>query len=361
MDFLPEVTLTRLLVSDSTDVNNYVNKLIRYETELGRDKSNYDYSLLLCGSRLSCSMKSHGKHISDAHYRSVDLFLPLLQSDRYTSRNIKCDWIFDTGSSDNTAFPAPLNARILSEMMNRGYNVVHFDGHGNYMEWFMDPERNNKFDRSFASQLSNFPYSVIVTTSCKTNNFAINNEKCLSTSFINNPNGGAIAYMGCSGPGINKKDQKKLRQSWSITTCFFDYLHKNYPFGECAHEAKRDNCHYLNDYSANRHLVVTTNHIGEPFIHCLQSKGQVEIKATINSSGNLEVGIEEDSGCYARLCSFDDLGNSYDESVVLGKLEGTQRKPSYIYNYTFKPTTPSVLLIVQRPYYAPIIKKMFLR
>lgn len=252
VDFNSSVSISRLPIRTSIEVQNYTRKLLKYEQ--------VPYSvntMLLCAQQL---WRPFGEY-SDAHKKSDNMY------DNYVAPywNGTATRFYDTDTDFPQGAGYDLTSANINEQFNKGYNFIHFATHGDPQYWAI--ENGNRYWASTAAQLTNNQQpSVITTMACSTNAFDLA-EPCLSEAFIRNPNGGAVAYWGSSraGWGTNDPDYPVLGKSFSLDAWFYKTLFQNtsYNFAEVVKIVKLRYVSSTGSHGGYRWLMCSTNAIGD--------------------------------------------------------------------------------------------------
>lgn len=112
----------------------------------------------------------------------------------------------------------------LRDKLNIGQHVVSLSGHGNYngVLWEPDPVLNSinfYLNMNLAKSLTNgYMNSIFFADACNTNSFI---QQSVSKILMNNPNGGAVAYIGHMKNvviGVGKEFQKKFFHGLAVSS-----------------------------------------------------------------------------------------------------------------------------------------------
>lgn len=208
MSLIPDISLTRLPIRTASHVAAYTSKLLKYESNPAR--SGYVRRMLLAGKDSTNATVS--KPLMTSQYMYQNYIAP-----NWTGGTNTINWLFDKYSSIPNTFLTP--AGLISQL-NTGYHFIDFNGHANKHIWGTN---TTEFTNSNASSLTNQNTSIITTSSCNTNWFDDDSEKCISEAFLRNPNGGAVAYFGASRKTYLASDTTYLfSELFSIH--FYDFL-----------------------------------------------------------------------------------------------------------------------------------------
>ncbi|MBQ8047591.1 MAG: T9SS type A sorting domain-containing protein [Prevotella sp.] len=267
MDFNSNVYISRIPARTSIDVEYFTEKLIAYEQ--GNINPN---RLLLAGYRLFTEMYN-GQ--SDAHYLADLLYNkyiePYWNGPKYA--------LFDTyyWLPDHAPYNYITDYNLIRQI-NNGYNFILMNTHGSYDSWRFGLDYT--YQCKDAEEQTNFPGSIIVTSACETNWFD-DEEDCLSKSFINNPDGGAIAYWGSSREGFGDstpdkvtgdiyqdlpKPGKTLKYSDLLNAYLFRsiFTEDDNRWGVVTAKAKEELIEECRTNDANRALLLSNNPMGDP-------------------------------------------------------------------------------------------------
>lgn len=215
VDFYPEIYLSRLPIKTKTQAENYINKLLRYE--LNPQRSSYLKKLLL----VACNVKK-GYPIDIGQQQSDTLLYKYIIP---TGWNGYVSYLYESKSSfcnDGTYDVTPEN---IQYQLNQGYHFVNTCTHGFTQKW-TSLEDGRDYDYTFARQLNNNNSSIILTTACFTNAFDSIIGPSLSETLLDNPHGGAIAYLGSLREGTfeTERNPSKIGISMRYNAEFFTKL-----------------------------------------------------------------------------------------------------------------------------------------
>lgn len=216
LNYTPCVYLSRLPIRTAQQIADYTAKLINYENGV-----NINNNMLLSGYSYGAYTYS-GK--SDSHYLNEKTYEEYVE-DHWCGELKK---LFDTGSS----YQFSINGDNLKLVMDSCFNVIHETSHGNPTNWEVAANTSQYYLNSHAALQNDTPGSVIVTGACLSN--AFDTEPCLSEELIRNPNGGAIAYFGCSRTTAGGEDviiQESFPILWvdQFNGHFLQYLYAGTP------------------------------------------------------------------------------------------------------------------------------------
>ncbi|MCA1741028.1 MAG: C25 family cysteine peptidase, partial [Bacteroidales bacterium] len=172
-DYIPELFIGRLPVSDTTQLKGMVKKIINYETwNYGLTNDFWSGALATAGNAPGFELYMNGqvKYIYNT-YLGKD-----------TSLNA-VGWLYPE---------AQLKDDSLKTLFNKGLSILNYTGHGE-AAGFSDPQ----FRASMVNGLTNAnEYPLIIANACRT--AQINVTPCFGTSMVNASDKGAIGYIGCT-------------------------------------------------------------------------------------------------------------------------------------------------------------------
>jgi hypothetical protein len=256
IDMEPDVFIGRAPVRSHADAAAFVSKTINYD----RVPASNDFleRMILIGTKLWSYVDGQ----SDAYWRT----------ERMYAENIDPWWDFtrymfyDTATSfvGNGAYA--LNAAHAQIQLNSGYNLIFMCSHGDWNSWGLE---NGSYLNSDAAQLINSgKQGHIYTIACLSN--AFDKEPCLSESFIRNPNGGAVSYIGCSRYGWDYAEPMVHGPSFQYADRFYYNLFVGNPsesgntVGAVFSAHKYDLVGLCDTYDAWRWLQFGLNLMGDP-------------------------------------------------------------------------------------------------
>jgi len=214
-DYRPEKAVSRLSVSNLTELNTYIDKLKIYLFDY--DADTIEYNLLLTNVATSIAVPAgdystdidiDGAQYFEMESRTVDIieqntvganinFLKLYnQSSRdWGSEEIQCDsetqcniiWAIEGGGP-----------RIFG---NGNPNLVLHLGHGGEHTLMVEQRGGvNSFDGNMAYNLENYIPNIFLSCACQAGTFAVDDSA--GEMLVNAPDGGAILYLGDSSIGL---------------------------------------------------------------------------------------------------------------------------------------------------------------
>ncbi len=241
VDMYPDVFVGRVPVDNLSQVFYFINKTLEYEITPPTD---YTLNILLTGEVLWSSPYTPGGVLKDF----IDsAYIP----DRFDSTITK---LYQSLGN--------LNLNSFRNAFNSGQNIINHYGHGNVTSFGIGQDSWNTGNMS---ALTNTPYhSILYTISCLSNAFDFSD--CLGESFINNTNGGGVAYIGNSRYGWGAPGNPTEGSGPSLDKRFFEELFVNgtHHVGKTLSDAK---AYYASSAQSNQYLrwtLYALNLLGDP-------------------------------------------------------------------------------------------------
>ena len=240
VDLYPDVFVGRAPVNTIAEAQTFVNKTLRYEKNPPMD---YELDMLFLAEKLWNDPLTWGGETKNI----IDMDSIPSKYDPITKKYQKY---------------GNVSATIAINEMNAGPHIVNHVGHGNTGCFGVG---SSGIYRSDADNLENFPKNFILyTISCYSNAFDSNS---LSEHFMNNPDGGCVAYIGNSrygffSPGEPGEGPSDLYDKEFFNSLFTDNL---YHLGETVADSK---VAYISlsqqDGNGMRWLQYAINLLGDP-------------------------------------------------------------------------------------------------
>jgi hypothetical protein len=268
-DIIPEVYISRVPLKSPDQVEAFIGKTLRYETD---PPMNDFFGRMMLSGVMFWNIWD-GK--SDSHHRSENFYKTDI---KYVWKGEKIGF-YDTGTDFPEGSNYELTAENLSTHLNTGFGFFHFCGHGNTQNLVM--ERGNDFNSDDAMGLVNPVSGIVLTNACDVNAFD-SIDPCLSEAFIRNPRGGAVAFFGSSRYGFdNTEASGDLGPSFKLNASFAKYLIGQSPFSKwksfaaIAAMAKTDFVYSGSSGGSFNYLQYAVNPIGDPELPLYRSDPQV--------------------------------------------------------------------------------------
>lgn len=180
------IAVSRVSVSTVKEASQYYDKLVRYLTEFPDSK--VKQALLLSNVAFSYnSLEIDGALYFENTNRTRAIVAPVYP---------EITRLYAKGT--NGAIVNTLE-RQLNELQ-KGYNLVVHTGHGAVSSLTTEQDGKHNMTGVDAAGLRNNPYSVFLSCACQAGTFAADDSA--GEKFVNNPSGGAIAYLGNTATGL---------------------------------------------------------------------------------------------------------------------------------------------------------------
>ncbi len=166
-DFYQDAFIGRFPTSSASETRNLVNKVV-----------NYEKNPTVNGTWYKKAVGIGSNEGSPADWTWMDKYKELMQAKSYTTVDSEYQ-PYASGSS-------------FTRSINDGRSWVNYMGHGNKFSWSTTSYKNSN-----VSALSNGEkLPVIVAVACLVGKF--DERDCFAETWVNNPNGGAVAFLGSS-------------------------------------------------------------------------------------------------------------------------------------------------------------------
>ncbi len=219
-DYRPEKAVSRLSVSDLTELSNYIDKLKIYLFDYDRDVveyalflSNVATSITVPAGQYSTDIDIDGAQYFEMEGRTVNIieqnsvgadvdFMKLYhqRSSDWGAKQLQCDGVNQCNIIWAIEGDGP------REFGNGDPNLVIHMGHGGVhtlmVEQKLDDNGNpvNKFDGNMAYNLKNDIPNIFLSCACQAGTFSASDSA--GEMLVNAPDGGAILYLGDSSIGL---------------------------------------------------------------------------------------------------------------------------------------------------------------
>ncbi len=238
-DWTHEVFVGRVTVGSSTEINTFINKVLKYEKDPPR--TDYPLDILLIG--MDYDAYTPGEDLKENIYSY------------YIPSRFNVTKVYDSDYGNHRT--AVINA------LNAGQNLVNHADHANttvlgtgdfHHGWGI---YNSDVDALY----NNDQLSVIVTPGCHPNHMDAND--CIAEHFVIwNPNQAGVAFCGNTRNGLYYQGQpfslsNGLDKQWWVAVFFYG----KYNLGQIMVEAKH---HFSHSTTDEKHCEWTFNLLGEP-------------------------------------------------------------------------------------------------
>ena len=342
IDYVADYSYGRLPFNTLLEANEYVNKLIRYESEKNNTSSYYNTVLLAAqfqddamdsvedrrftktANDIYTYLSANGYTANREYYANSDVY-PKYWSNSYIFEN-------DTARSvipinlQKPNYPWTANSTTLSNRINDGAFMVFHRDHGVIEGWSHPYFRN-----THVQNLQNgTKYPVVFSLNCETgwfdtekDNLSYSNGNCFVEEWIRKSNGGAIGLVASTRRSYSRYND---RLAWGIMDAmwpdFIEYHHGNYGNGAIANYKMGDVLNYAREYMSSKFSFNSKNrketlelfhYFGDPTMEIWTANPQEFTNVTITESSNnltINTGVPD---CTVCVYSLFDNGSSYYE------------------------------------------------
>ncbi|OYT29393.1 hypothetical protein B6U98_02380 [Thermoplasmatales archaeon ex4572_165] len=185
IDLVPDVYLGRLACVNEIQVQTCVNKIIQYETDKSWSQNWFTNLVLIAGDGIPFDPESidESEYLQEQIIDIMDGFIP------------NCVWASNGRLN---------NAYNINDAIEDGAGFVFFNGHGLHDLWATYLHNRNtmvppgSYRTSHINQLTNIDtLPIVISDACYHLQYDMYPD-CFGWSFVSNPNGGAIAFIGGS-------------------------------------------------------------------------------------------------------------------------------------------------------------------
>lgn len=330
-NFIPDIIVTRLPVSTSTEVTNTTRKIISYEkTPI------FNKKILFSGVQVDKLIIPTGycDSYNWSNYSASNYVAP------YWDGTI--DFMFDTSSQ------CFVTNSSLAQKLSSGYSIASFQSHGSATSWQL---KNGNFTTSDVPNVSQqFGIGTIITTTACHTNWFDSALTCLSKAFLTSYKSGVVGYFGSSRYGWYNRGTtggKSCQYENQFYHALFNNPDKNKSFGRITTLAKLAFVNQCNSMNAYRWLQFSINPIGDPempiFVDTPKTFSSVSISPTYIGTKKYYTINSNEPGC--NICITGELNGQYAQ--ILFKNVQTIRTP-------YMPADPTICITKQnfKPYIA---------
>jgi hypothetical protein len=240
-NWIHDVFVGRATVGSSTQVNTFVDKVLKYEKDPPRES--YPQDVLLIGMDLDPS--THAEYLKESIDNSIPAWFNVTK-------------VYDSdGGNHRTAVITALNA---------GQNLVNHADHG-WIDYMGTGDRNHGwgiYSSDVDALTNNDQLSVIVSLACDPNRMDAND--CISEHFvIYNPNQAGVAFTGNTRSGwgyVGNPSSLSGALDWEWWKGLFD--RNKYDLGQILIDSKHNFSTGGGDINLKKHCEWTFNLLGEP-------------------------------------------------------------------------------------------------
>jgi len=250
---VPEIYFSRIPVGTADEAEAVIDKILAYEEN--PSKEDYVCKMLYCGSKLNDETSTHELH-QDVYNNHIGKYW-----------DVPFYYLDDEQSYLPSGITGKITSSLLKNEIDNGFHILFETSHGNETLWEIK-SGSNYYNTTHASSQTNAPASIILTSACQTNAFQ-KTFKCLSESFILNPDGGALAYLGSSHYGWYRSKQTNAYHSPSasfntkVLEQIFDPSLDNYNWAKAVAMGKIANISMCTQNNSYRWLQMSLNPLGD--------------------------------------------------------------------------------------------------
>jgi len=261
VDMEPDVFVGRYPCTTPEEAQAYVDKILAYERE--SPATGFCGEILLSGLSFRGFFDDNGEYHEDP-YQEGWLSDAEVWSNRLYDDCIGPYWSPSVTRLYDTTPGLLLTAEVLAEELEKGYGIVNMDTHGLENAWFMETT-TRYYNRDASAQSNLGEYSIIYTTACHTNEL-MHRMTSLGEAFLQNPGGGAVAYIGSSKEAWGEPGSYEGGPSAVYGRTFYEKLLAEdiYHLGELFAEHKWQHADLCTAYNKYRWLQFSINLLGDP-------------------------------------------------------------------------------------------------
>jgi hypothetical protein len=182
-DYIPEMFIGRLPVSDTNEVRTVVSKILQYEKfEFADTNKFYNSALITAGNDITYSINMNGQ-------------LNYVLGNYLKSANLIDEYHFYYPQS---SYPAVEDS--IKRLFRKGISFVNYTGHGDASGW-LDPVFKAKDVDSLRNRNM---YPFVITNACRTAQY--NSPLSLGNKMVLTKDKGAIGFIGCANDSYWDED-----------------------------------------------------------------------------------------------------------------------------------------------------------
>ena len=341
IDYVADYSYGRLPFNTLLEANEYINKLIRYESVKHEVSSYYNTVLLAAqfqdndldsvedrrftktANDIYTYLSANGYTVNREYYANSDVY-PKYWSNSYIFENDTARNIIPI-NLQKPNYPWSANSTTVSNRINNGAFMVFHRDHGAIEGWGHPYFRN-----SHVQNLQNgTKYPIVFSLNCETgwfdteaDNLTYSNGNCFVEEWIRKQNGGAIGVVAATRVSYSGYND---RFAWGLMDAiwpnFIEYHHGNYGNSAIANYKMGDVLNYARTYlsskyanNAYRKITLELFHyFGDPTMEIWTANPQEFTNVTITESSNnltINTGVPNCTVCVHSLL---DNGSSYYE------------------------------------------------
>jgi hypothetical protein len=174
-DYIPEMFIGRLPVSDTTQLKNVINKIIQYEKYLFTSQNTFQSRALVTAGNAA----GYEKFMNGQVYYAITNYINSLN--KLTEYHFYYEQAINANAEDS-----------IRKLQRKGLSFINYTGHGDAYGW-LDPTIKSG-DLDTVSNKNMYPF--IITNACQTSTFSL--ASTFSNKMVLAENKGAIGYIGGS-------------------------------------------------------------------------------------------------------------------------------------------------------------------
>ena len=239
VDLYPEVIIGRAPVENAAEADIFVNKIIGYEKNPPLD---YQRNMLFAAAILW-----------HKPYTNTGIAKDMIEEESLAAGFYNITKLYE--HTGNESVESVRNA------INRGQNIINHHGHANTAVMGMG---QGSFRISDMEALMNgSKQAILYSIGCYPANFEAD---CIAETFVNNPNGGGVAFIGNSRYGWGSPGNPGYGYSDRFDAQFFRFLfkQKNHNIGKAIALAKAYYVPYARQENVYRWCMYEINLLGDP-------------------------------------------------------------------------------------------------
>lgn len=180
-DFIPEVFIGRIPVSDTTEVQSIVEKIIRYEKfEFADTNTYYSRALITTGKD-----ETYGNYMNgQVNYAITNYLNPENNLNNY-------HFFYPQGYQEKDS---------IMTLINNGLTFINYSGHGTSSGWLHLEIKSQDIEDFNNSNM----YPFVISNACRTAQF--NDTASFGNKIVTASDEGAIAFIGCSNDSYWDED-----------------------------------------------------------------------------------------------------------------------------------------------------------
>jgi len=239
VDLYPEIFIGRAVVENAAEADIFVNKILTYEKNPPLD---YQRNMLFAAAILWHSP-----------YTNTGIGKDMIEAESLSPGFYNITKLYEHNRNETV--------ESVRAAINSGQLIINHHGHANTNVMGMG---DGYFRHNDMANLNNGDrQAILYSIGCYPANFE---RDCIAESFVNNPNGGGVAFIGNSRYGWGSPGNPGFGYSDRFDAQFFRFLfkEKNYNIGKALALAKAYYVHYAREENVYRWCIYEINLLGDP-------------------------------------------------------------------------------------------------